>query len=120
MDGLIVWDWLCSTMGRPCPKMLVAPNRTTAVGPYQLPPPCLYVFPGTIPSPRNNPQPQPQALKDVEFLQILHEAFAGLEEEVNYVSFEVAYKGTDTTRQTKIVRSGELVRESKPTPIRRT
>lgn len=120
VDGLIVWDWLCSTMGRPCPKLLREEGRTTAVGPYQLPPPCIYVFPGTIPSPRNNPDPLPQTLQEVEFLRILHAAFNGSDDELNFVRFAVGYKERDTTRETSITRDGEIVRKSKPTPIRRT
>lgn len=120
VDGLIVWDWLCSTMGRPCPKLLRADGRSVAVGPYQMPPPCIYIFPGTIPSPRNNPDPAPQTLHQVEFLRILHEAFNGMDDELNFVRFAVGYKGTDTTRATSITRDGNLMRQSKPTPIRRT
>lgn len=120
VDGLVVWDWLCSTMGRPCPKLLREEGRTTAVGPYQLPPPCIYVFPGTIPSPRNNPDPAPQTMLEVEFLRILHEAFKGMDDELNFVRFGVGYKGTDTTRSTSIIRDGQVVKQSKPTPIRRT
>ena len=120
VDGLIVWDWLCGTIGRPCPKLLREEGRSTAVGPYQLPPPCIYIFPGTIPAPRNNPDPEPQALEQVEFLNILHQAFGGFDDELNYVRFAVDYKGRDTTRRTTVTRDGEITKQSRPTPIRRT
>ena len=59
VDGLVIWDMACGTVGRPCPKLLADPSRTTVVGPFSLPPPCLYMLPATIPSPRNNPSPPP-------------------------------------------------------------
>lgn len=120
VDGAIIWDMACGTLGRPCPKVLGETGRTTAVGPYLLPPPCTYVFPATIPSPRNNPHPQPQTLQDVQFLRALHQCFLGSDDEVNYVDFEVEYRGVDTVRTTRVRRNGAVVQESGPTAIRRT
>ena len=90
----------------------------TTIGPYVLPPPCIYVFPATIPSTRNNPKPLAQSLDDVQFLKALHRYFKGRDEEVNYVDFEVEHRGADTLRKTR-VRRGEFVRESGATAIRR-
>ena len=59
-------------------------------------------------------------MQEVEFLSIVHGAFKGYKDELNFVRFGVGYKGTDTTRTTSIVRDGEIMRQSKPTPIRRT
>ena len=75
----------------PCPKLLADPSRTTVAGPFALPPPCLYVLPATIPSPRNNPSPPPQALADVQIMQAFNDCFGGVEAEINYVSFEVEH-----------------------------
>lgn len=119
VDGAIIWDFVCATLGRPCPKIQGAPERMTAVGPFMLPPPCIYVFPATIPSPRNNPKPVAQSLDDVQFLKSLHQCFNGRDEEINYVDFEVEHRGADTLRKTR-VRRGEFVRESGATAIRRT
>jgi hypothetical protein len=119
VDGLIVWDMVCGTIGRPCPKLEIDQLRATIVGPFQLPPPCIYLFPATIPSPRNNPAPPPQRTEDVEFLQILHAAFGGRPEEINRVAFEVAYSGVDVVRTTTVERAGVVVHQSNPTPIRR-
>jgi hypothetical protein len=47
VDGLIVWDMVCGTIGRPCPKLAADPTRFTTVGPFNLPPPCIYLFPDT-------------------------------------------------------------------------
>lgn len=120
VDGLIVWDMACGTVGRPCPKLANDPARATEVGPYTLPPPCIYLFPATVPSPRNNPNPAPQSIDQVEFLNALHKAFGGTEDEINQVSIEVAYEGRDTKRKTEVYRGGVLVKGSKPTAIRRT
>ena len=120
VDGLIVWDQSCGTIGRPCPKLDGDPTRRTPVGPYNLPPPCIYLFPGTIPSPRNNASPAPQQLHQVEFLDVLNRVFGGAPSEINRVSIAVGYKGNDTVRQTSVERDGVVVKTSKPTAIKRT
>ncbi len=120
VDGIIIWDMMCATLGRPCPKIENASERLTEVGPYKLPPPCLYMFPATIPSPRNNPNPTAQPLEDVQFLKALHDCFKGQADEVNYVDFSVRHEGADTVRKTRITRNGNVERESGFTAIRRT
>lgn len=120
VDGLIVWDMACGTIGRPCPKLEVDPTRVTQVGPYNLPPPCIYLFPATVPSPRNNPNPFPQTIDQVEFLDALNQAFGGVDSEINRVSISVAYRGRDTVRETVVERGGVIVKRSRPTAIRRT
>lgn len=119
VDGIIVWDMVCGTIGRPCPKTVADPTRLTAVGPFTLPPPCIYVLPATIPSPRNNPHPPAQALDDVQLLKAFHDCFNGRDEEVNFVDIEVRHQGADTVRKTRIVRNGGMQQESNFTAIRR-
>jgi hypothetical protein len=119
VDGLIVWDWLCGTIARPCPKIEQYPGRLTTVGQYQLTPPCIYLFPRTVPSVRNNPNPEPHKLEEVGFLMALNTCFNGYLPEINRVRFKVAHQGGDTVRTTSIERGGILQRESRPTPIRR-
>jgi hypothetical protein len=120
VNGVIVWDMACGTIGRPCPKIDLDRTRITEVGPYSLPPPCIYLFPETIPSPRNNPNPVAQPLQNVEILQAFHACFNGHDDEVNYVDFEVAYRGTDIVRKTRIRRAGVVQHESKLTAIQRS
>lgn len=122
VDGLVIWDWLCGTVGRPCPKLDAdMPETTTEIGPYRLPPPCIYVFPSTIPSPRNNASPVIPPISSVGILQALHNAFNGLDRNIHFVGFDVAYKGAETVRTTTIRRDGKVVRKAqRPTPIRRT
>lgn len=120
VDGLIVWDWICGTLGRPCPKVMLGTSPTTTVGQFELPPPCIYLFPGTIPSPRNNPKPPPQTLAQVGILEAFHQCFGGQDEHLNSVEFEVAHVGAETMRTTTISRGGTIVRQSSPTPIQRS
>jgi len=120
VDGVVVWDWICGTVGRLCPKIVKNPQRITNLGIFHVPPPCIYLFPSTIPSPRNNPQPNPQNITSIMFLDALHRNFEGYDSELNNVYFSVGYSGTELVRTTKIVRDKKVVRESTPTPIRRT
>lgn len=120
IDGVVVWDMVCGTIGRPCPKLVEHEDRIIDVGPFRLPPPCIYVFPATIPSPRNNPHPAAQAIEDVQLLAAFQACFGGVPEEINYVNFEVKYRGTDIVRTTHVSRAGVIVQESTATAIRRT
>jgi hypothetical protein len=119
VDGVIIWDMVCGTIGRPCPKLENAPDRITAVAHYELPPPCIYVLPATIASVRNNPHPVAQALDDVHILKAFHECFGGRPEEINYVDFEVENRGADLLRKTTIRRNGAVVKASRPTAMQR-
>lgn len=120
IDGIIIWDMVCDTVGRPCPKIAGDEDRLTVVGQYRLPPPCIYILPATIPSPRNNPRPRAQAISDVEVLSVFQEGFGGRQDELNFVEFEVEYAGAETLRRTTVSRNGQTQRASEPTPIRRS
>ena len=120
VDGLIVWDMYCNSLGRPCPKLNVKNRQVNQISDYTLPPPCVYVLPGTIPSPRNNPHPPPRQLADVQLIQAFHECFGGTDDEVNYVDFQVEYRGSDLMRTTCVKRNGIEQKKSKPTAIRRS
>lgn len=121
VDGLLIWDMVCGTVGRPCPKVEGEGGaRETALGHYKLPPPCIYMMPSTIPSPRNNPSPMPQRLENVEILHAFASCFHATEAEINHVQFTVSHDGADTVRSTTISRNGIIERQSGPTAIRRT
>lgn len=120
VDGVIVWDMFCGTAARPCPKLHNAPQRLTQISHYSAPPPCIYVLPSTIPTARNNPSPMTPEIGSVGLLNAVHTCFGGRDEEVNYVSFDVQYRGTDTVRRTRVVRGDVLVKESPFTAIRRS
>ena len=119
VDGVLIWDMVCGTIGRPCPKTQKHPERMTEVGHYSLTPPCIYVLPATIPSPRNNPAPTAQDLRDVELLSAFSDCFRCDLAEINFVDFEVQHKGAETLRTTRIRRAGEEVRCSEASAIRR-
>lgn len=122
VDGLIVWDWLCGTKSRPCPKVnRIAGQsaRLVTVGQFQLPPPCIYLFPKSIPTVRNNANPDPHALKDVVFLDALNTCFGGFSDEVNSVRLKVDHRGKDIVRTTSVERSGQVQQASRATAIRR-
>lgn len=120
VDGLIVWDWVCGSTARPCPKVASSPGRQNAVGPYTLPPPCIYLFPATVPSPRNNPSPAPQPLANVGILEIFHRVYGGAADELNSVRFTTAQTQRDVTRRSEIFRNGEVQKVSRDTPIKRS
>ena len=119
IDGLIIWDMICGSPARPCPKLRAEAVRATTIGPYTLPPPCIYLFPSTVPSPRNNPHPSPQLLSDVHILQAFYDCFGCRPEEINYVQFEVQNHGADLVRTTRVLRNGAVERTSRPIAIRR-
>ncbi len=120
VDGVLIWDMVCGTVGRPCPKLTGENDpRVTSLSRYRLPPPCVYLFPATIPSPRNNPNPPPQQLHDVELLRAFAECFHANANDVNAVRFAVAHDGAETVRSTTITRNGIVQRQSGNTAIRR-
>jgi hypothetical protein len=121
VDGVIIWDMVCGTIGRPCPKLKNENDpRITALGHYRLPPPCIYLMPATIPSPRNNAAPVPQKLQDVEILHAFANCFHADGNDINSVGFAVSYTGAETVRSTTITRNGEVQRQSGLTAIRRS
>lgn len=118
VDGVIVWDMLCGTVARPCPKQ--SASTKTDVGQYSLPPPCIYLLPRTVPSARNNPSPATHSLSEVEFLATLHEAFGGNDDEVRAVKIEVRQKGNEIQRRTMVTVGETEARTSAWTAIRRS
>jgi len=120
VDGVVIWDMICGTLGRPCPKLasLAGAVRRTAVGPFLTPPPCIYVFPSTIPS-RDRPLATAQTLDQVELLAAFQAAFAGAAEEVNYVDFEIGEQAAELFRRTVIRRAGIVQHASEMTVIQR-
>ena len=120
VDGVIVWDWVCGTYGRRCPKIGGDLGRLTELGPHRLPPPCIYVLPDTVPEPRNNPRAAAQDLDAVELLAAFHACFRGGDAEVNYVGFRVEARNADIHRATTVTRGGQQVLATKLTAIRRS
>jgi hypothetical protein len=118
VDALIIWDDLCGTLGRPCPK-LVDPTRATIIGDRSVPPPCIYLFPRTVPDPRNNPRPPAHELANLAFVRTLYDALRCDEGDVTSVLIEASMKDNSVARRTTLSRRGAEIQTSAVTKIRR-
>lgn len=119
VDGVVIWDGMCGTLGRPCPKLHLSASRAVKVGSRLVPPPCLYLFPRQIPHPRNNPCPPVHRLSEVKFLEVLAQAFGCDDNDITSVHIDASMEGASVARKTRLVRNGEVVRESRPTIVKR-
>ena len=117
VDGVVLWDMVCGTIGRPCPKLVEA-DRTTDLGPFRAPPACVYLLPAIIPS-LTDPHAMAQPLSDVELLTAFHACFGGRDEELHHVDFDIAWQGRELLRKTTVRRGGVVQQESEMTAIRR-
>ena len=119
IDGVIIWDMVCSTVGRPCPKIASeAVPRLADVGPFRVPPPCIYMFPAKVPGGAVT-KAVAQPIADVMILQAFHSCFQGSDDEINWVDFEVQMSGAEIWRKTTVTRAGIVQAESEMTPIQR-
>ncbi len=117
IEGLIVWDMLCGTRGRPCPK--IAEGRCVEIDGRAMPPPCVYLFPRTAPDPRDNPKPHVWRLEEVALASALVKRFGGDERDITEVHIEARMSGNDVQRKTTLIRLGEVVAESGWTNLKR-
>ena len=118
VDGVVIWDWRCGTMGRPCPKLQADPSRTTPVGQWLLVPPCIYLMPSQVPGP-DAPRPTSSRIDDLPLLQALHVAFRGVKDELNEVKVEYQENRGTVARKTTVRRNGAIERTSDLTALRR-
>jgi hypothetical protein len=119
VDGLVIWDPVCNTLGRPCPKVERNKERVRRIGARIMSPPCIYLFPRTVPDVRNNPAPLPHRLEEVQFLEALHREFFGHSEDLTEVFISVGMMGASVGRKTKLIRGGRVIVEAKMTAIKR-
>ncbi|PYU10242.1 MAG: hypothetical protein DMG37_20985 [Acidobacteria bacterium] len=120
VDGVVIWDMVCGTAGRPCPKLVAESTRATRIeGGRSLLPPCLYCFPRTIPDPRSNPTPACWQLADVQILHALWTGFNGNAADVVEVGIEARIDGVDVQRRTRFFRQGTEISTSEWTTVRR-
>ncbi len=121
VDAVVIWDMLCGTAARICPKIRINPDRTTKVGTFEAPPPCIYLLPRTIPNAKTNPKPPCHTLDELPFLKTLHRAFAGDNTDLTQVYIEVrGRKDGELERRTIFVRESNQTVESNWTRIKRT
>lgn len=119
VDGLIVWDMMCGTIGRPCPKLTNMDGpQLTEIGPFRVPPACIYLFPNAMPSDAT-PIVSAQPIEKVELLLAFHRCFKGQDAELNHVDFELKQSDADLLRRTVIRRAGTVQKISDMTAIRR-
>ncbi len=119
VDGLLIWDMLCGTMARPCPKLTGRTKRGQTIGAKVVPPPCIYLFPRTVPDARNNPNPPVWELGQVRFLQALAKIFRVKPQEVVGISLEVRMHEAEVERRTTFNAGGVQLHQSDWTTIRR-
>lgn len=117
VDALIVWDMLCGTKHRPCPKLPL--GRGITEDGRQVPPPCIYLFPRTTPDPRNNAAPATWRIEEIGFAEALLQEFGGDVNDITYVHIETRMNGPSVERKTALKRNGEVVAESKWTKLKR-
>ncbi len=119
VNGLVIWDMLCGKE-RPCPKLKDDASRLVIVSDsFSVPPPCLYLFPRSVPDPRNNPNPGGSALRDIGFFQALYDVFECDAHDVVSVEIEARMEGANVQRRTTLRRNKEIVRASKWTELKR-
>jgi hypothetical protein len=120
VDGLVIWDRICGTPGRPCPKLKAQPKRKTKLlNDRIVPPPCIYLFPRTVPDPRNNPKPKVWRLEEITFLKALWECFNGNKNDIIEIHLHAKMEDVSVVRQTTLQRDGVVLTESKWTKIKR-
>jgi hypothetical protein len=120
VDGVVIWDMACGTVGRPCPKLAANASRATQISANRsVPPPCLYLFPRSIPDARNNPTPACWQINEIHLLHSLWRAFHGDDTDIVEVRIEARIEGVDVQRRTRFFRAGEETTTSKWATIRR-
>ena len=120
VDGLVILDMLCGGPGRPCPKLTNTPERETVLpSGRRIPPPCLYLFPRTVPDARNNPNPPTWQLNEIGLLQVIYDAFGCDGNDVTQVQIEARMNGVDTQRKTTLVRNTKSLGESNWADLKR-
>ena len=113
VDGVIVWGMMCGSASRPCPKIKDDPSRMTEVGPYRLPPPCIYMLPEIVPTLPSNDSVKSQNISGVQFLLEASRVFKVSDSEIFSVDFDVSERDSRIARMTTVRRGNVLVRKSK-------
>ena len=120
IDGVVIWDMLCGSIRRPCPKLIAEPERGRVLANgRRVPPPCIYLFPRSVPDARNNPEPAPWRIEERPFLQTLAEGYGCRDAEIVAVHIHVRMTGATVERQTTLRRGDVILRQSRWTALRR-
>lgn len=119
VDALVVWDMCCGTIARPCPKLADPGRATVLASGRKAPPPCIYLFPKSLPDPRNNPDPPVWSVSQLPMIAALVASFGCLEEEVFSVHIKTRLEKHGIERITELRRNGAVCRQSKWTAVKR-
>ncbi|MEO5370340.1 MAG: hypothetical protein H7833_09770 [Magnetococcus sp. DMHC-1] len=119
VDGLIIWDMLCGTAGRPCPKLKNDLRGIKLPSGRFLPPPCIYLFPRTVPDPRNNPSPRPWSIDEIKLLYAIWKEFQGQPSDLTEIHIDTRMNGANVERKTTLIRAGVMVTGSNWTELKR-
>jgi hypothetical protein len=108
VDGLIVWDPLCNSPSRPCPKLIsLGEAAVVIVGQYAVPPPCLYTFPVLGAARDGTSWAASRSVEEVRLLQAFANHFAAGVDSTNFVEFQESRN----SHGTRVIRAGLTVRE---------
>ena len=118
VDGVVIWDMVCGTRGRPCPKVQAEPSRITKMPSRRVPPPCVYLFPRSIPDPKNNPEPPVWNIAEITLLDALLDTFKGNPSDIVEVHIHSRMKQADIQRKTTFTCLDDQLAESKWTTVK--
>lgn len=119
VDGLVIWDWICGSAARPCPKITIGGVVPSTVGKHILPPPCIYSFPREVAFAGDAFEAQAQNINQTEILQAFHNCFNGSDPDLNSVNISVFQRGNELFRQPSVTRNGFVVKKPRPSKIKR-
>jgi len=120
VDALVVWDMLCGSAGRPCPKLTWKPaKRGWRAGKRTIPPPCIFLFPRSRPHPRDNPMAEPWQPGDLAFVQALQTGSNSDARDITSVRIETRMDGVQLQRRTILLRGGDIAAMSRWTTLKR-
>jgi hypothetical protein len=119
VDGLVIWDWICGSSARTCPKITIGGALPTAVGDHMLPPPCIYSFPKEVVFTGTDFEAEAQEIHETEILQAFHDCFNGADPDLNSVNISVFRRKGELYRQPAVTRNGFVVKQPRASKIRR-
>lgn len=90
--------------------------RLTDIGPFRIPPPCIYLIPAIVPG-GTVTKTVAQQIADVTLLQTFHTCFRGRDDEINYIDFGIKFVGAESWRKTTVSRADIIQAESEMTPF---
>jgi len=119
VDALVVWDMCCGTIARPCPKLADASRAIVLASGRRVPPPCIYLFPRSLPDPRNNPDPPVWQLAQLPMISAMAQVFGCRPGEIYEVHIRTRLVASGIQRITELRQDGKVCGESGWTAVKR-